>query len=76
MATRNDKKITSGVGTRGVLMLMRTAMAYAGIKGRDYVTPDDVKYLAPYVLGHRVAAVGGFGIRSDGKKMIEQIVSG
>lgn len=34
--------------------LFRASKAYAALSGRDYVTPDDVKYLARYVLPHRV----------------------
>ena len=34
--------------------LFRASKAYAALSGRDYVTPDDVKYLARFVLPHRV----------------------
>lgn len=33
---------------------MRASQALAYVEGRSYVLPDDVKYLAPYVLGHRL----------------------
>lgn len=52
--TRKNPSIFLGVSPRGSIALMRAAKAYAYIMGRDYVLPDDVKYLAPYVLAHRI----------------------
>lgn len=52
--TRNNEAIYLGVSPRGSISLMKAAKAYAYIHGRDYVLPDDVKYLAPFVLAHRV----------------------
>ncbi|WP_163970931.1 AAA family ATPase [Oceanobacillus halotolerans] len=53
-ATRNHATIYLGVSPRGSIALMKAAKAYAYICARDYVLPDDVKYLAPYVLSHRL----------------------
>lgn len=52
--TRSHHSIYLGVSPRGSLALMEASKAYAYIEGRDYVIPDDVKYLASYVLAHRV----------------------
>lgn len=52
-ATRNQPDLILGASPRGSLALYRAAQAYAAIHGRDYVLPDDVKYLAPFVLAHR-----------------------
>ncbi|MFC0472642.1 MoxR family ATPase [Halalkalibacter kiskunsagensis] len=52
--TRGHRSIELGVSPRGTIALMKTAQAYALLQGREYVLPDDVKYLAPYVLAHRV----------------------
>lgn len=52
--TRTNPSIRLGVSPRGSIALMRAAKAYAYIYGRDYVLPDDVKFLAPFVLSHRV----------------------
>lgn len=52
--TRNHPSIYLGVSPRGSIALMKAAKAYAYIQERDYVLPDDVKYLAEYVLSHRV----------------------
>ena len=53
-ATRNHTDIKLGSSPRGSIALFRLSRAYALSKGRNYVIPDDVKYLAPFVLGHRI----------------------
>jgi MoxR-like ATPase len=53
-ATRHDNRVQLGISTRGSLMLSRAAQARAYFVGRDYVTPDDVRWLVPHVLPHRV----------------------
>ena len=52
--TRVHPAVALGVSPRGTMALYRTAQARAAIAGRDFVIPDDVKTLAPYVLTHRV----------------------
>jgi MoxR-like ATPase len=52
--TRTQEEIDLGASPRATLALYRTAQARAAIQGRDFVLPDDVKYLAPYVLTHRI----------------------
>ena len=53
-ATRRSADVHLGASPRGSLALFRTAQARAGLNGRDYVLPDDVKALAVPVLGHRL----------------------
>ena len=53
-ATRSADFIQLGVSPRGSIALHRMAKAYAHIKGRNFVLPDDIKLLAPYVLSHRI----------------------
>ena len=53
-ATRNADFIQLGVSPRGSIALYRMAKAYAFVKGRQHVLPDDIKALAPYVLSHRI----------------------
>ena len=53
-STRNHPAIFLGASPRGSLALFHTAQAYALVKGRDYVLPDDVKILAESVLAHRL----------------------
>ncbi|HLF72225.1 MAG TPA: MoxR family ATPase [Dehalococcoidia bacterium] len=52
-ATRKHAAYELGASPRGSLSLFRGARALAAIRGRDFVLPDDVKFLAPYVLAHR-----------------------
>lgn len=55
-ATREHNAIELGVSPRGTLALYRAAQAYAAIRGRGYVIPDDVKQMARPVLSHRMIA--------------------
>jgi MoxR-like ATPase len=53
-ATRAHPAVELGASPRGSLALNRTSQALAAIRGRDFVIPDDVKYMAPFVLIHRI----------------------
>ncbi|WP_261569135.1 AAA family ATPase [Frankia gtarii] len=53
-ATRRMDELRLGVSTRGGLSLAVAAQAHAAASGRSFVTPEDVKTLAPYVLAHRM----------------------
>ena len=52
-ATRQHKDLILGASPRGSHALYRGGQAYAALQGRDYTLPDDVKRLAPGLLGHR-----------------------
>lgn len=52
--TRRHPLVYLGVSPRGTLALINAAKAYALINERQFVIPDDIKFLAPYVLGHRL----------------------
>ncbi len=52
--SRNHPSVVLGVSPRGSQLLIRAAQALAFIDGRDFVKPEDIKYLAPYVFGHRI----------------------
>ena len=64
-ATRNHSEIKLGSSPRGSIALKRLSRAYALFCGRNYVTPDDVKLMAPYVLGHRVTLTNA--AKNEGK---------
>ena len=53
-ATREHPAVSLGVSPRGTLALFRASQALAALRGRNFVIPDDVKYLAPPVLTHRI----------------------
>jgi len=52
--TRNHSAVKLGASPRASLLFYRCVKAFAAIKGRDYVIPDDIKYLAKPVLNHRL----------------------
>ena len=52
--TRTDKRVFLGVSPRGSVAMLQSAKAYALLQGRDFVTPEDSKFVAPYVLQHRI----------------------
>lgn len=52
--TRRNPNVELGVSPRGSLALYRAAQAWALCSGRDYILPDDVIKVAPYVLNHRI----------------------
>ncbi|EDN66920.1 moxR2 [Beggiatoa sp. PS] len=54
-STRNCPGVSLGAGPRGSIALIRAARSVALLAGRDFVTPDDVKYIAPATLRHRIA---------------------
>ncbi len=53
-ATRDHDAIVLGASPRAMIMLARATRAVAVIRGRNYITPDDVVAIAPYVLAHRL----------------------
>lgn len=75
MATRNHSEVEGGVSPRGSLALYKAARAYALIKGREYVVPEDIKTLAVPVLAHRLVLARTLTGRSTGRQIIEQILN-
>ncbi|PTL39184.1 AAA family ATPase [Alkalicoccus saliphilus] len=53
-ATRQHHAVYLGASPRASIALMKAGQAYAFMQERDYVIPDDIKYLAPFVLQHRL----------------------
>jgi MoxR-like ATPase len=53
-ATRSDHRVALGASPRGALALLKLARAWAALRGRDFVTPDDVKAMAGSALAHRL----------------------
>lgn len=54
IATRTNSNLKLGVSTRGLIALKRMSQARAALRGREFVTPEDVKVVAPYVCAHRI----------------------
>jgi MoxR-like ATPase len=57
-ATRTSSRLSLGLSPRGSLALMRASRAHAALKGRDFVTPEDVKAVAVSVSAHRIMLKG------------------
>jgi MoxR-like ATPase len=72
-STREDEEITLGVSPRGTVALVRAAQAYAYLDDRDYAIPDDVKYLAPHVLAHRMIPASGRRSRSVLDRLLREV---
>ena len=73
-ATRNSDQVILGVSPRGMLSLLWAGQAKAAIEGRNFVTPQDVKSLMPFVFGHRVLVRGSFTKQSEEtEKLIQKI---
>jgi MoxR-like ATPase len=72
-STREDEEITLGVSPRGTVALTKTAQALAYLEDRDYALPDDVKFLAPHVLAHRIIPIAGKRSRSIVDRLLDTI---
>ena len=72
--TRAAASVILGVSTRGAIALTNICKAYAALSGRDFVLPDDIQLLLPYVYAHRIIFRGGTEKDIDGllSKIIDE----
>ena len=68
--TRTHPKVTLGCSPRATLGLMQAGKAYALMDGRPFLTPDDVRAVAPSVLGHRLVLIGELEGNTDARRQI------
>nr|WP_268875993.1 MoxR family ATPase [Neobacillus soli] len=73
--TRDHNGIELGVSPRGTLALMRASQGKAFLNDRTYVTPEDVKAVAPYVLGHRIFLSIEGSLTKTPETIIEEILN-
>ena len=74
-ATRRHSEIELGASPRATIGLYRCSQALAGIRGREYVTPDEVKTLAPYALAHRVILKSQARLRErDAQSIVNEVL--
>lgn len=74
-ATREDANLLLGSSPRGSLALYKAAQAYAALNGRDYVIPEDIKFLAPEVLKHRLILRSEARLKNQsGETVIDRIL--
>jgi len=64
-ATRNESRFLAGVSTRGAIALYKASQACAALNGRDFVIPEDVRFVAPHVLAHRLSSMNSGGVRGN-----------
>jgi MoxR-like ATPase len=77
-ASREHAQIVLGISTRGALALLLAARVEAGLRGSEFVTPDDVKLVVPWVVPHRLtlsseAALEGRTDRELTRTLIERV---
>jgi MoxR-like ATPase len=60
-ATRNNQLIQFGASTRAAIMIQTAIQGWALLNGRDHATEDDLKFIAPFVLLHRLKIHAGAG---------------
>jgi len=73
-ALRENSRVQAGVSTRGILAMIRASQAYAAMAGRDYVEPDDIIKLAPFVFGHRIVTFGSTSQYKKNYDLVKEIV--
>jgi MoxR-like ATPase len=69
-ATRHHAEIELGASPRASLGIYRAAQAFAAIRGRSHVLPDDIKVVVPYVLPHRLITTAQARLRDRGAREI------
>ncbi|QQR89885.1 MAG: AAA family ATPase [Myxococcales bacterium] len=62
---RSDARVVQGVSTRSLVLMLPALQARALVHGRDFVSPDDVAVLSPFVFAHRLDCVPGIGDESQ-----------
>jgi MoxR-like ATPase len=58
-ALREDRRVLQGASTRSLVLMMPALQARALMRGRDYVSPEDLESLAPHVFRHRIECAAG-----------------
>lgn len=71
--TRKHSNISLGVSTRGAIAFMKVVKCYTALKGGTFVVPETVKWLAPYVLGHRIILEDVYSSKKKAAEYIQEI---
>jgi MoxR-like ATPase len=77
-ASRQSAQINLGLSSRGALALARCARVEAALRGSDFVSPDDVKRVGPWIMGHRLtltpdAVLEGASARTEVTRLLENV---
>jgi MoxR-like ATPase len=74
--TRSHPDLELGVSPRGTIALFNAARVLAAVRGQDYVIPEYIKYLAPFILAHRVIVSGEASVKGiTGNRIIQEILN-
>ena len=73
-ATREHTEVVIGASPRASLGLLHCAQAHATVAGRDFVSPDDVKVVAPHALAHRMVLTNGVDT-AGATRIVREIVA-
>lgn len=73
-SSREHEDVELGISPRGMLALMRASQARAYIKNREFVTPEDVKILVPYVFEHRLILTMDGSIKKTPRQIVDEIL--
>ena len=71
---REDNDLTYKLSVRASISLYRASKAVAFLEGRDFVIPDDVKFVFPYVVYHRIVLKPEIAIEKDKKEKIRAVL--
>lgn len=76
--TRTSKSVYLGASPRASVAMLQASKAYALLQGRDFVTPEDIKFIAPHVLQHRLiltaeAEMEGYSPVTITKRLIDKV---
>lgn len=76
--TRTSKAVYLGASPRASVAMLQASKAYALLQGRDFVTPEDIKFVAPYVLQHRLiltaeAEMEGYSPMKVTQRLIDKV---
>ncbi len=77
-STRNSKTVFLGASPRASVAILQASKAYALLQGRDFVTPEDIKFVTPPILQHRLvltaeAEMEGFTAMKVAQRLIDKV---
>lgn len=72
--TRKHPDVEVGVSPRGTLALMKAAQGKAYLEGRMFVTPEDIKFMAPYVISHRLVLTMEGSLKKTNRQVIRELL--
>lgn len=75
-ATRNNNSLYLGASPRASIALLKGSKALAALRGRNFVTPEEIKFLAPSVLDHRIVLAPEKEMEGVSKKdVVDEIIN-